>query len=191
MAHQGWSRSLYLRERGHSTRNRLQTLWTQLRNSPNRSEGLGTQNRKCAARPGPPGPPLLAQGLQAPDCPPRASGPPAARPGPPGRRLLAPGLWAPGCSPRVSRSGAARPRIPGRALLAPGLQAGGCSPRASRPGAARYGSLWLKPFLFLREGVTQTQTPARLRVPCSETPDRKSTRLNSSHLRRSRMPSSA
>ena len=102
MAYHGWSRSLYLRERGHSTRNRLQTLGSQLRNSPDRSECLGTQNRKCPARPGPPGPRLLAQGLQAPDCSPRASRPPAARPGPPSPRLLAPGLQSVGCSPRAS-----------------------------------------------------------------------------------------
>ena len=44
------------------------------------------------------------------------------------------------------------------------------SPQASTPGAARYGSLCLKPFLYLKDGLTQTQTPARLGVPCSESP---------------------
>ena len=57
----------------------------------------------------------------------------------------------------------------GSAPLAPGLQARGCSPRASRPGAARYGSLCLKPFLYLKDGLTPIKTPAKLWVPCSET----------------------
>ena len=43
------------------------------------------------------------------------------------------------------------------------------SPGASTPGAARYGSLCLKPFLYLKDGLTPIQTPARLWVPCSET----------------------
>ena len=49
-------------------------------------------------------------------------------------------------------------------------QARRCSPRASTPGAARYGSLCLKPFLYLKDGLTQTQTHARLWVPRSESP---------------------
>ena len=101
MAHHGWSHSRYLRKRSHRTRNRLQTQGSQLRNSPGRSEGLGTQNRKCPTR--------------------------------------------------------------------PGLQSRGCSPRASGPGAARYGSLCLKPFLYLKDGLTPIKTPAKLWVPCSET----------------------
>ena len=42
-------------------------------------------------------------------------------------------------------------------------------PRASTPGAARYGSLCLKPFLYLKDGLTPIKTPAKLWVPCSET----------------------
>ena len=64
----------------------------------------------------------------------------------------------------------ARPGPPRPGLLAPGLHARGCSPRASTPGAARYGSLCLKPFLYLKDGLTPIKTPAKLWVPCSETP---------------------
>ena len=123
MAHHGWSRSLYLRERDHSTRNRLQTLGPQLRNSPDRSEGLGTQNRKCPARPGPPGRALLAPSLQAGGCSPQAS---------------TPG----GCSPRASRPVAARSGPPGRWLLAPGLHARGCSLWLTVPEAVPVPERW-------------------------------------------------
>ena len=75
MAHHRCSLFLYVRERGQRTRNSLQTLGSQLRNSPERSDGLETQNRKYHARPGPPGPGLLAPGLLAQGCSPRASRP--------------------------------------------------------------------------------------------------------------------
>ena len=146
-----------------------------------------------AAPPGPPRPGCLPDisspgfarpGLQAWGCSPGACLPGASSsegppPGPPYPGLHAPGLLARGSSPRDSLTRAACPGPPrpgllpgalGPGLLAWGLQARGCSHGASRPGAARYGSLLLKPFLYLREGLTQAQTPARLWVPCSETP---------------------